>query len=98
MKDEQLPKRVRNMEGMFAEAFRSLNDLPSVATVRTGIGFLAGIEMVEPGANFPMMWTLRKHGIVTRPIVGNALQVSPALTTSEGEIHEMVKRFRAALY
>ncbi len=97
MKDEQLPKRVRNMEGMFAEAFRSLNDLPSVATVRTGIGFLAGIEMVEPGANFPMMWTLRKHGIVTRPIVGNALQVSPALTTSEGEIHEMVKRFRAAL-
>jgi adenosylmethionine-8-amino-7-oxononanoate aminotransferase len=43
------------------------------------------------------MWTLRKHGIVTRPIVGNALQVSPALTTSEGEIHEMVKRFRAAL-
>ncbi len=97
MKDENLPGRVRKLENFFADAFRPLADLPAVAQVRTGIGFLAGIELVEPGANFPMMWKLREFGIVTRPIVGNALQVSPALTTSEDEIVEMAKRFKAAL-
>lgn len=97
IRDENLPSRVAQMENQFAAIFKSLEELPSVATVRTGIGFLAGIEMVEPGANFPMMWKLREHGIVTRPIVGNALQVSPALTTSLDELVEMANRFRSAL-
>ncbi len=97
MKDENLPARVRKLENVFAEAFRPLAELPSVAQVRTGLGFLAGVELVEPGANFPMMWKLREFGIVTRPIVGNALQVSPALTTSEDELFEIARRFKAAL-
>lgn len=97
MKDENLPARVRKLENVFADAFRPLAELPSVAQVRTGLGFLAGIELVEPGANFPMMWKLREFGIVTRPIVGNALQVSPALTTSEDELFEIARRFKAAL-
>ena len=97
MRDEKLPQHVALLEGKFAEALFTLNDLPSVDHVRAGIGFLGSIELSKPDSAFAMMVHLRKFGIMTRAIVGNSIQVSPALSTTESEIDDMVSRFRAAL-
>lgn len=97
MAEENLPGHVARLEGVFAAALRTLEDLPVVSEVRTGIGFLAGIQMAEPSRAPEFYARCRDAGVISRAIWGGALQVAPPLTTTEDEIHQMVALFRAGL-
>lgn len=97
MAEENLPGHVARLEGVFAAALRSLEDLPIVSEVRTGIGFLAGIQIAEPSRAPEMYGKCRDAGVLSRAIWGGTLQVAPPLSTTEDEIHQMVALFRAGL-
>jgi len=94
---EAIPAHVAQLEDKFAAAVRSLEDLDVVAEVRTGVGFLAGIQMVDPATAPKMYERCRDVGVISRAIWGGALQVAPPLTTTSDEIDEMVALFRAGL-
>ncbi len=97
MADEKLPQHVAELEGKFASALRTLEDLPNVAEVRTGVGFLGGIQMTDPASAPAMYARCRDAGVISRAIWGGALQVAPALSTTSDEIDQMVALFRAGL-
>jgi adenosylmethionine-8-amino-7-oxononanoate aminotransferase len=97
MMRENLPSHVARLEDKFASALRSLEDLDVVSEVRTGVGFLGGIQMADPNIAPTMYGKCRDVGVISRAIWGGALQVAPPLSTTEAEIDEMVELFRIGL-
>jgi len=97
MMDEDLPGHVRRLEKTFSDAVQTLSDIPAVDHVRSGVGFLAGIQLKEPLRAMEYNSRVREAGLLTRAIVGGAIQISPALSTTEDEIHQMVALYRAGL-
>jgi adenosylmethionine-8-amino-7-oxononanoate aminotransferase len=94
---ENLPAHVAQLEDKFASALRTLEDLDVVSEVRTGVGFLGGIQMADPNIAPAMYGKCRDVGVISRAIWGGALQVAPPLSTTEAEIDEMVALFRVGL-
>ena len=97
MMRENLPAHVAQLEDKFASALRTLEDLDVVSEVRTGVGFLGGIQMADPNIAPAMYGKCRDVGVITRAIWGGTLQVAPPLSTTEAEIDEMVELFRVGL-
>ena len=97
MMDEKIPAHVAAHEAVFASALRTLEDLPAVREVRSGVGFLGGIQMEDPASAPGFYVKCREAGVISRPIWGGTLQVAPPLTTTKDEIHQMVELFRAGL-
>jgi len=94
---EQLPSHVAKLEDKFATALRSLEDIDCVSEVRTGVGFLGGIQMADPSMAPAMYAKCRDVGVISRAIWGGAMQVAPPLTTTADEIDQMVALFRVGL-
>ena len=92
-----LPAHVDRLEDKFASALRTVEDLDVVSEVRTGVGFLGGIQMADPNIAPAMYGKCRDAGVISRAIWGGALQVAPPLSTTEAEIDEMVELFRVGL-
>jgi adenosylmethionine-8-amino-7-oxononanoate aminotransferase len=97
MMRENLPAHVAQLEDKFASALRTLEDLDAVSEVRTGVGFLGGIQMADPNIAPAMYGKCRDVGVISRAIWGGTLQVAPPLSTTEAEIDEMVELFRVGL-
>jgi adenosylmethionine-8-amino-7-oxononanoate aminotransferase len=97
MMRENLPAHVAQLEDKFASALRTLEDLDVVSEVRTGVGFLGGIQMADPNIAPAMYGKCRDVGVISRAIWGGTLQVAPPLSTTEAEIDEMVELFRVGL-
>ena len=97
MMRENLPAHVAQLEDKFASALRTLEDLDVVSEVRTGVGFLGGIQMADPNMAPAMYGKCRDVGVISRAIWGGTLQVAPPLSTTEAEIDEMVELFRVGL-
>lgn len=94
---EKLPSHVAQLEDKFATALRSLEDIDCVSEVRTGVGFLGGIQMADPATAPAMYAKCRDVGVISRAIWGGAMQVAPPLTTTADEIDQMVALFRVGL-
>jgi len=97
MMREQLPTHVAKLEDKFATALRTLEDIDVVSEVRTGVGFLGGIQMADPAMAPAMYAKCRDVGVISRAIWGGAMQVAPPLTTTADEIDQMVALFREGL-
>jgi adenosylmethionine-8-amino-7-oxononanoate aminotransferase len=97
MMRENLPAHVAQLEDKFASALRTLEELDVVSEVRTGVGFLGGIQMADPNIAPAMYGKCRDVGVISRAIWGGTLQVAPPLSTTEAEIDEMVELFRVGL-
>ena len=103
MEREALPKRALELERDLATTLAPLAEHPLVGEVRAGTGVLAAIqfsaEALEADAGLParVVKACRANGILTRALGIGALQVSPALILTQGELDELRDGVRAAL-
>jgi adenosylmethionine-8-amino-7-oxononanoate aminotransferase len=102
MEREQLPARALELERALTEALAPLVDHPLVTEVRSGVGVIAGVqpdpELVAADPTLPDRLRLasRASGVLTRTLVGGALQVSPALTVTRAQLDEIAAGLAAA--
>jgi adenosylmethionine-8-amino-7-oxononanoate aminotransferase len=94
IEEEKLLARSRVLELELARALAPLADSPAVAEVRSGLGFLAGIEIHpdlvarSPGAVGALAMAVRRAGVMVRPL-GSSIAVSPPLVC-ESEHVELI--------
>jgi adenosylmethionine-8-amino-7-oxononanoate aminotransferase len=96
MEREALPERARSLETELADALRPLAGHSLVSEVRAGLGVVAAVQLTadaladEPTLADRGVFTARRHGVLTRALLGGALQVSPALVLDAAGIEELV--------
>ena len=83
---EGLVRRVGELEPVLADALRPLAEHPAVAEVRTGIGLLGAVELVDPSKLQAVIDAAYERGVLVRGIRGVALQLSPPFVITEDEI------------
>lgn len=102
MEEEKVVEHAAAMESVLAAELAPLRTHPVVAEVRT-IGMLAAVELQAdvreraPGAVERVLLEARNTGLLTRNLLGQSLQISPALTIRPEEIRALAEGFRAAL-
>jgi len=101
VESERLIERVRSLIPVLAREVERLARRSSVAQVRTA-GLLAGIELdpvllQTPGFADRVVKEARERGVLTRALVGKALQISPPFVISEEQIRLLVDTLEAAL-
>ncbi len=98
---------VRRVAPRFQERLKALGDHPLVGDAR-GVGLLGGIELVadKPSKqSFPMqakaaarvMTAALRHGLIVRPLPGDAVGICPPLIIAEKEIDDLFDRLDRAL-
>jgi adenosylmethionine-8-amino-7-oxononanoate aminotransferase len=92
-----LSARGNELELELAEALEPLAAHPLVAEIRSGTGVTAAVQLIEPGLAERASLLSREHGVITRVLLGGALQVSPPLVITRTELDEMATGFAAAL-
>jgi putrescine---pyruvate transaminase len=100
---ESLPERARGLESELAGALEPLGGHVLVSEVRAGLGVLAAVQL-SPDALAEdatvadrVVRAAREHGVLTRPLAGGSLQISPALTIDDDGLAELVEGLREAL-
>ncbi|MFZ2503209.1 MAG: aminotransferase class III-fold pyridoxal phosphate-dependent enzyme [Nocardioides sp.] len=98
MRAERLPEHVAAHADHLHSALRAATaDVPAVSDVRVAPGYLAAVQLAEPGRIDEAIMAVRRHGVLTRGLVGGALQISPPLTLSAAEIDLLASRLTPAL-
>ena len=94
---EELPGRALELEGELAEALSPLADHPLVSEIRAGIGVMAAVQLVDPALADTAVAAARDHGVLTRTLLGGALQISPALVIERSDLDELAAGLAGAL-
>jgi len=94
---ERIVERALGLERELADALAPLGAHALVSEIRSGTGVLAAIQLVEPGQADAVVAAAREHGVLTRAVLGGALQISPALVIERAELDELAERLGAAL-
>lgn len=96
---EGLLQRARDLEEEIYRTLKPLEELDVVDHVRRGVGALAAVQIAEGDESLPgrAAAACREAGVLTRAMGGGALQVSPPLTMTPGQVEEMGTLFRAGL-
>jgi adenosylmethionine-8-amino-7-oxononanoate aminotransferase len=94
---EHLCDRALDLEKILADALAPLAELPAVSEVRAGTGVLAAVQLADPAGVPTAVRALRGLGVLTRGLVGGALQVSPPLVITDAEVAELGEALRTAL-
>jgi putrescine---pyruvate transaminase len=101
MEREGLLPRGRELEDEFYGALAPLVEHPLVAEVRGGVGLMAAVQLTDEvladsHASTNLYRAVRSHGVLTR---GHALglALSPPLTVSVEQLHEIADAVRAGL-
>ncbi len=103
MESERLPARALELEQELTAALAPLADHPLVAEVRSGVGVIAAVqpdpELIAADATLAdrLRLACRANGVLTRTLVGGALQISPALIVTRAELDEIAAGIGAAL-
>lgn len=103
MEREGLPARALMLESELTEALAPLTDHPLVTEVRSGVGVIAGVqpdpELIQADMTLPdrLRLACRDNGVLTRTLIGGALQVSPALIVTREQLDEIAARIGDAL-
>jgi putrescine---pyruvate transaminase len=94
---EGLVARGLELERELGEALEPLASHPLVAEVRSGAGAMAAVQLADAALAEKASLLAREHGVITRVLMGGALQVSPPLVISSEELDEIAAAFAAAL-
>jgi len=87
---EGLVDQVSALEPDLVTALRPLTDLPGVAEVRSGVGLLAGIELVDASMVPAALEGCYERGVLTRLLAPKTLQVSPPFVSTRDDLTRMV--------
>jgi adenosylmethionine-8-amino-7-oxononanoate aminotransferase len=100
---EDLLARGLALEGEISEALAPLAAHALVSEVRSGLGAVAAVQLdperVAADASLPdrVITAARRHGVLTRGLLGGSLQISPPLVITEDELVEVAAGVEAAL-
>lgn len=101
LENERLVEHARDLEPAFAAALTRLAEHPAVREVRTA-GLLCAVEVVstladQPGFGDRVIAAARRHGVLSRLLLGRSLQISPPLVIGGAEVETLVGALRATL-
>jgi adenosylmethionine-8-amino-7-oxononanoate aminotransferase len=85
------------LETELTEALEPLAAHPLVTEIRSGTGVMAAVQLTDAAVTERASLLAREHGVITRVLAGGALQVSPPLVITRGELDEIAAGFAAAL-
>jgi putrescine aminotransferase len=94
---EDLPQRVRSLEGPLATALNALESHPLVDEVRAGIGLLAGVQLNDPAVAQDLAERCLESGVILRVIPNGTLQVSPPFVIEDADIRLLAEVIGAEL-
>jgi putrescine aminotransferase len=103
IEEEGLLGRARELESDLAGALAPLAGHSLVSEVRAGLGVVAGVQLdpsaiaADPTLPDRVALAARDHGVLTRVLVGGALQVSPALVIDADGLAEIAAGLAAGL-
>jgi adenosylmethionine-8-amino-7-oxononanoate aminotransferase len=85
------------------DALAPLAEHPLVSEIRGGRGAMAAVQLDpalladDPALADRVALAARDHGVLSRTLVGGALQISPALVIGRDELDELTAGLSAAL-
>lgn len=100
---EDLFGRARELEQELADTLAPITGHELVTEVRAGLGVVAAVQIDpaltadDPGLPDRATAAAREHGVLTRTLVGGALQISPPLVITRDELGELAAGMTAAL-
>lgn len=100
---ERLLDRAKELEHELKEALAPLAGHPLVSEVRSGLGVIGAVQpdpelvAADPALPDRLRIACREHGVLTRTLVGGALQISPALVVTREQLDEIAAGIGAAL-
>ena len=100
---EGLLARALELESEIMDSLAALGDHPAVSHLRGGVGALAAVQVADavlaedPHAAARAASGARAAGVITRPLAGGGLQVSPPLTITHDQLEELAGGLRAGL-
>ncbi len=103
MEREGILRAAVTLETRLATSLSPLASHPLVSEVRAGAGAMAAVQLcmdaVDGDPRLPdrVASALRDHGILTRIIFGNAIQISPPLILDSSGVQELADGIRGAL-
>jgi putrescine---pyruvate transaminase len=92
-----LIERGNELETELTEALEPLAGHPLVSEVRSGTGVMAAVQLADPTLADRASLVAREHGVITRVLLGGALQISPPLVITRDELDEIASGLAAAL-
>jgi adenosylmethionine-8-amino-7-oxononanoate aminotransferase len=97
LEEEGLVARVAELAPELERSLQELAGHPSVAEVRTGIGLLAGVQLVDDVVADTVARVCLDDGILLRAITDNTLQISPPFVVEAAELTQIADAITAAL-
>lgn len=94
---EGLVARAAELEGVLDRALDPLREHPSVAEVRAGAGFLAGVALAEGVRADAVAAACTDAGVILRAIHENTLQICPPFVVTDDEVGHIADTVRSVL-
>lgn len=94
---EGLRDEATRLESTIAAALSPLADHERVAEVRSGVGALGAVQLLEPTEAPVLAKQLRRHGVCTRAVGAGGIQVSPPLVMTDDEVQQVADAIAKAL-
>ena len=97
LENERLVDRVAELEPVLVSRLEPLAEHRRVAEVRSGVGLLAGIELVDPALVPAVLEGCYQRGVLTRLLAPGTLQVSPPFVATADDLDRMATVFGEAI-
>jgi adenosylmethionine-8-amino-7-oxononanoate aminotransferase len=97
LENERLVDRVAELEPVLVSKLEPLAEHRRVAEVRSGVGLLAGIELVDPALVPAVLEGCYQRGVLTRLLAPGTLQVSPPFVAPADDLDRMATVFGEAI-
>jgi adenosylmethionine-8-amino-7-oxononanoate aminotransferase len=97
LENEGLVQRAAELEGVLHRALKPLTDHALVAEVRSGVGFLAGVELLAGVDADAVADHCVDAGVITRVLARNTLQICPPFVVTHDEVDRIATTIHDAL-
>ena len=97
IESENLVAHVKELEPELVRAMEQVAKHPSVVEVRTGIGLLAGVQLVPEVSADLITRVCLESGVLLRPITDNTIQISPPFVIEQGALWRIAGAIAVAL-
>jgi adenosylmethionine-8-amino-7-oxononanoate aminotransferase len=98
LESEHLVARSLELEGVLHRALSRLAAHPLVDEIRSGVGFMAGVQLVsEADAETVANICIDEGRVIVRPLRGNTLQICPPFVATDEDINLIANTIETTL-